>query len=150
MIQWEKLTKNIIRVDFYDIQGKKYTHGVKKVKGEYINIVHYFTRTINVELKSGTKNNQEITQKLHYWKVRHNLNTKHIDILKKYIKEDYHNFKIFINSYQKFIQKCRDIKCKIVDYQGDEFIDKFQEEIKEYYSKTAISHVSKNGYPIIK
>lgn len=36
MIQWKKLHTKIVRVNFYNTDGKKISHGVKKIKGEYI------------------------------------------------------------------------------------------------------------------
>ena len=115
----------------------------------YIYIVPYYTKDVDLQLKKETVTKQQITQKLHYWKVRHDLKKDDIDILKSLINIDPTNYKLFVKSYDSFVANCKTNKTKATDYRGSEFIKMFQDYIKETYKNTVWGDIKPNAYPII-
>ncbi|MFL0137714.1 hypothetical protein [Tenacibaculum maritimum] len=122
------------------------------VKGGLINIVPYYTKDVELKLNKKTIDKQKVSQKLHYWKNRHNLNNNDIDVLKSLINIDYGNFKIFVKSYDSIVAKCRKDGIKVTSYVGTSFIHLFQEEIINIYNNSAWGNIPslKNAYPKIK
>lgn len=119
------------------------------VKGNLINIVPYLTKDIDLKIKKKTKDTQEITQKLHYWKTRQGLSKNDIDVLKSLINIDNGNFKLFVKSYDEIIKNCRSERIRITDYQGQKFIKLFQDEIIKVYKDSVWGNILKDGYPKI-
>lgn len=118
-------------------------------QGDLIYIKKYYTKDVELDLDKKTVNKQQITQKLHYWKNRHKLNTEDISILKSIINLDGHAFHLFKNAYKIFIENCRSDKEKATEYTGKRFIKLFQDVIKEAYKDSPWSGINENGYPII-
>ena len=119
------------------------------VDGEYINIVPYPTKKINLALREKTVKKQEITQKLHYWKTRHKLNENQFDTLKSVINIDTSAFPLFKNSYKLLVETLRKEKVKVTTYKGDDFMKLFQDHIKTYYQNSAYTTLMKGGHPNI-
>lgn len=121
------------------------------VSGNLINIIPYYTIKTEIKITQETSKNQEITQKLNYWKQRHDLDKNNIDILKSLINIDYSNFKLFQKSYSNIIKDYRIQKKSITELRGNDFIKIFQEAIKETYLNSAWGNTKlKNGYPTIE
>jgi len=119
------------------------------VKGDIIHIVPYYTKDTTIVLKKKTSKNQDITQKLSYWKQRHKLDKKNIDILKTLINLDYGNFKLFKNAYANIKLTYKAEKKPLTSLQGEEFLQLFQGEIMSTYQNSVWGNISKNGYPVI-
>lgn len=120
------------------------------VDGSNINIVPYYTKDVELPIKKITSSKQKITQKLSYWKKRHNLSKNNIEVFKQHIKLDYGNFKLFNAAYNNLIVKYREMKKPITNLQGKGFLSAFQKEIKATYQNSAMAKISKNGYPTIE
>lgn len=118
-------------------------------KRNIIHIVPYYTKNVDLELKKETVTKQQITQKLHYWKVRHKLTKDDIDILKSLINLDMTSYKLFVKSYNAFVAKCKSEKTKVTNYKGSAFIKMFQDEIINTYKNTVWGNIQPNAYPII-
>ena len=80
------------------------------VKGNIISIMPYYTKKIELEFGDETFTRQHITQKLHYWKTRHELSSDDIDILKSLINLEKSTFRLFVKAYDSFIKNCRKSK----------------------------------------
>ncbi len=118
-------------------------------KGDIINIFPYYTAD-NPTIQPKTIDNQKITQRLHYWKVRHNLKVKHINSIKKILGLDKNTFILLEKSYKNLISMLRKDNQKATDYKGDAFIILFQECIKTTYQIGAMGQGKlKDAYPII-
>lgn len=120
------------------------------VKGEFINIVPYYTKDTEIIVTKETSKNQEIIQKLNYWKQRHKLDKYNIDILKSLINIDYSNFKLFQKSYSNILQSYKEQKKPITELKGNDFIKLFQSEIITTYQNSTWGGITKNGYPTIE
>lgn len=118
------------------------------VRKDLIHIKPYLTKDVDLKLEKGKFSKREITQKLHYWKVRHGLMKNDVDVLKSIINIDNGTFKLFCDSYSSLIKNFRG-KQKITDYQGKEFIKLFQKEIETTYNATVWKDISPNGFPKI-
>lgn len=144
--------KNVLK----PIKSKLDTHSNKSfncsVKGSLIHIKPYYTKDVDLSLNTKTKNKQKVTQKLHYWKVRHGLEKNDIDILKSLINIDYGNFNLFNKSYEAVKSQCKEENIKVTTYQGKEFIKIFQEAIIRVYQNSTWGKVPnmKNSYPKIE
>ncbi len=121
------------------------------VKGNLINIKPYYTKDIDLNLRKETFTRQHITQKLHYWKTRHELSSNDIDILKSLINLEKSTFRLLIKAYDSFIRNCRINKKKATNHTGKEFIKLFQERIIEEYKSSAWAEMkgAHNAYPVI-
>ena len=118
-------------------------------KGDIISIIPYYTNEVDLDLTSKTISKQRITQKLHYWKIRHNLTSNDINVFRSIINIDAQTFRLFEKSYYEFIKSCKKKKVKPTEYVGKKFLEIFQEEIKSVYQKSFWSDISRNGYPVI-
>lgn len=134
-----------IKLDKYSNRSFNYS-----VKGDLINIMPYYTKDSELIVTKDTSKNQEIIQKLHYWKQRHKLDKNNIDILKSLINIEYGNFKLFKTSYDNIIKNYRTKKISVTELMGENFIKVFQDEIITTYQNSVWVNISKNGYPIIK
>lgn len=114
-----------------------------------IHITPYYTKDVDLQLKKKTVDKQRITQKLHYWKVRHNLDKENINILKSIINIDSAAFPLFLKSYQSIVDECKRKKKKVTDFQGADFIRLFQNKIIDVYGAYPWARKNPNGYPII-
>lgn len=119
-----------------------------KVKMDKIHILPYPTKTINLKLKEKTIKRQEITQKLHYWKKRHELGDR-IDTIKTVINLDNSCFPILLKAYKNLVKDCRETGMKVTDYTGESFMKVFQHHIKLHYQQSSWNTIIKNGYPRI-
>ncbi len=119
------------------------------VKGDTIKIVPYFTKNVELKLQQKTINRQAITQKLHYWKVRHELHKNDIDVLKSIINMSMGEFKLLLQSYELIVSNCRKNKIKVTTYKGEAFLKLFQDAIVKVYSNSMWSKKMPNGYPTI-
>lgn len=119
------------------------------VNSGIISIVKYYTKTINLELKPVTLSNQLITQKLHYWKVRHKLSKENIDSLRNIINLDKNSFNIFISAYNLLVVDYRRKKQKITVLYGNDFLNVFQEYIIVAYKETSWYDILEQGHPKI-
>lgn len=119
-----------------------------KVHNKKITILPYPTKTINLKLNEETVNKQKITQKLHYWKTRHNLGEK-ISNIKSVINIDNSCFPILLRAYENLVSESRRANKKLTDFEGEEFLKIFQHHIKEYYEGSPWNDIFKDGYPRI-
>lgn len=118
-------------------------------KGDLIFITPYYTKDVDLELKKKTVDSQQINQRLHYWKTRHNLEKKAIDSLKTMINLDGTVFPLLNKSYQSIVDDCKESKIKVTQYQGEEFISLFQEKIIDFYRNGPWFRSNPKGYPVI-
>lgn len=137
-----------MKTKFDKYSNVSFNYSAKKNK---INIVPYYTKHVNLNISKETIDKQKVTQKLHYWKVRHKLSTEDINTLKALINLDEATFGLFLNSYKNLVKKCREDKIPVSKYTGRKFISIFQNEIKITYEEgLAWSKIIPNGYPVIK
>lgn len=136
-----------IKIKLDQFSNKSFNYSVK---GNLISIVPYYTKDVSLTLNKNTLKKQDITQKLHYWKVRHKLTSNDIDVLKSLINIDNGNYILFVKSYKSIVSSCRKEKKKITDWTGKEFIQLFQDEIIKVYKNSAWKDIAPEGYPIIK
>lgn len=145
------LAKNVLKVfkHKFDMYGNKSFN--YNFNGDKINIVPYHIKDNKAEIKSITSFKQKVTQKLSYWKLRHELSNKQRDNIKKHIEVDNMSFKLFERAYSIFKKDCRTgrNKIKTTDVKGSQFMDVFQENIKLAYKSSYLNNVFKNGYPRI-
>lgn len=118
------------------------------VKGQLINIMPYYTKEVDLKLKEETISKQKITQKLHYWKTRHKLSKNDIDVLKSIINIDNSAFNWFLKAYDEIIKSNRG-KQKVTDYEGESFVELFQQSIIKVYENSAWKNIDPKGYPKI-
>ena len=118
-------------------------------KGDLIHITTYYVKDVNLDIKKDTITKQKITQRLHYWKVRYGLDNKAISSLKTMINLDKTVYTILIKAHDSIVDDCKKAKKKVTDYQGDEFIELFQQKIIDFYRNSPWFTKSPNGYPII-
>ncbi|TKD58992.1 hypothetical protein [Flavobacterium sp. ASW18X] len=118
-----------------------------KTSGDLIFFTPYYTKDVQIELKDKTVTNQQITQKLHYWKVRHKLEKTHIDTFRSFISKDKGSYQLFVKAYDFFIKSCKKEKIKATTYTGNDFLALFQNNIEEYYNSTELGKVIPNGFP---
>lgn len=145
----QAFNKNVLKVwreKFDTCSNVSFNSSTKK---NIIHIVPYYTKDVDLQLKKKTVTKQKITQKLHYWKLRHKLTTDEIDILKSLINLDLLNYNLFVKSYNSFVSNCKKDKTKVTDYQGSEFIKMFQDYIIETYKNTVWGDIKPNAYPVI-
>lgn len=145
----QAFNKNVLKVWKENLDKCSNVSFNSSTKGNIINIVPYYTKDVDLQLKKETITKQKITQKLHYWKVRHELTKDDIDILKSLINLDMTSYKLFVKSYDAFVAKCKLEKVKVTNYQGSDFIKMFQDEIINTYKKTTWGDIRPNAYPII-
>ncbi len=119
------------------------------VKGNMINIVPYYTTSLEGVKKEETNVRQEITQKLSYWKNRHSLSKVQMKILKEILRKDPSILKLFKTAYERLVTMCRKDKIKVADLQGDVFLEAFQKDIISVYESSAWNKISPKGYPNI-
>lgn len=121
-------------------------------KGDMINIVPYSTKDVVIPLTKETITNQNITQKLHYWKIRHKLSTTQINKMREVITMDKSIFKLLNTAYTSLVNRCKGENIKVISYTGNAFIEIFQNEIIAQYKSSVWGNVKglKNAYPIIK
>lgn len=120
-----------------------------KTSGDFLHFKPYYTKDIELELKEDTVTAQQITQRLHYWKGRHQLDKKHINTLRSIINLDTGTFNLLQKAYDEFIKWCKEEQTKATVYTGDNFIAIFQNKIIEYYQSTEMGNIIPNGYPVI-
>ena len=120
------------------------------VKGENIHIFPYYTKTIKTPgVSKKAKANQEVTQRLAYWKRRHGLEKSKVDVIKTYIKKDFSTFKLFNDAYSSFVSECQAKNVKTTTLQGGSFLSSFQLEIKKAYDLSVWKDILPGGYPVI-
>lgn len=119
------------------------------IKGDIISIVPYHTKNVDLPLSDQTVSRQKITQRLHYWKMRHSLSVEHLDTLKSIINLDSSTFGFLNKCYSAFVQDCREGGLKTVDFKSDEFMKLFQEKIIELYQGSVWGDIDPEGYPVI-
>lgn len=144
------LTKYVLKplkekLDKYSNKSFNYS-----IKGDNIHLVPYFTKDIDLKLQESTNIKREITQRIHYWKVRHVLSKNEVDVIKSIINLDNSTFKIINDAYKYFVKYCKDNQIKTTDFKGEEFINIFQNKIEEHYKQTPWGEIAPNGFPIIK
>lgn len=113
-----------------------------------IYFIKYETKKTKIEVDKKTISKMEITQKLAYWKKRHNLDADSIKLFRHYIKLDSSAFKIFVEAYALLVKESRG-KLKMSSLQSYEFLKIYQEYIIKYYNESSFNLFVKNGYPII-
>ena len=118
-------------------------------KGDLIHITTYYVKDVDLDIKKDTITKQKITQKLHYWKTRYGLSEKHISSCKTMINLDLTVFTLFQKAHDSIVEDCKKLKKKTTDYQGDEFIELFQQKIIDFYRSSPWFKSNPNGYPII-
>lgn len=119
------------------------------VSGELINIVPYYTTSLEEVKKEKTNINQEITQKMSYWKNRHALSNDQVRLAKEVLKKEPGLLKLFKTAYERLVTFCRKDKVKVTELQGVAFLEAFQKEIISVYKASAWNNISPNGYPNI-
>lgn len=118
-------------------------------KGDLIHIVPYHTKAPDIDLSAKTISNLAITQKLSYWKRRHELEKEQVDTMKTVINLDVSSFEIMKKAYKKFISNCRIRKSKPTSLKKKKFMDIFQKQIMEEYQTTVWGEIKPNAYPRI-
>ncbi len=135
-----ELPHNFVKFFFKPLKDKLDRYSNKSfnysVNGEYIHIVTYYTKDVELELNTDTKNRQRITQRLNYWKNRHDLTRDHIKVIESIVNLDNSVFPLLERSYRHFIEQCKENKEKATDHQGDRFFKNFQNNIKEIYQRS--------------
>lgn len=118
-------------------------------KKDRITILPYIT---NIEkIKSNVvKKTVSISQKVHYWKNRHELSENHTTALRFVLKNDASSMHLLNNAYELFKKDMRKEKKKLTEIKGEAFMDAFQSAIIRAYQDTKMYQISKNGYPKIK
>ena len=138
-------------LDSFNVKSFNYS-----ISGDKIHFKPYYTTK---EMKSLTKlenTKRRIIQKLSYWKERHALNDEQIKLIKKNIKHEPGSFDlIYLSAYKIFIKRVRQLrkenpKLKVTDFQGVDFIEKFQKCIEVRYKKTEIGKKWPGGFPDIR
>lgn len=142
--------KNVLKVMKTTLDKNSNVSFNYSVKGNNINIIRYYTLKTELIITEKTSKNQEVNQKLHYWKTRHKVESENIDVLKSLINIDYGSFLLFKKAYSNLIKSYRLEKKSVTELQGSDFIKIFQEEIITTYRNSAWGNISKHGYPIIK
>ena len=122
------------------------------VKGDIINIVPYSTKEIALPLKVETVSKQQITQKLHYWKIRHELSSEQIKVIRDTMKYDKSIFSLLKKSYDIFVEQCMKDKINVKTYLGKSFLEEFQSIIIKCYKDSAWNGIKglRDAYPRIK
>jgi len=120
-----------------------------KTSGNNINFMPYYTKDVELELEDDTVSAQKITQKIHYWKVRHKLEKNHTDMLRSLFNLDGGTFQLLLKSYDEFIKWCKEESTRATVYTGDNFISIFQNKIIDYYNSTEMGNIDPTGYPVI-
>ena len=143
--------KNVLKVMKKTLDTSSNISFNYSVKGHNINIVRYYTLKTALIVTEEFSRNQEVLQKLHYWKQRHKLETENIDILKALIKIDYGSFLLLKKAYSNLVKSYRIEKKSITELQGLGFIKVFQEAIINTYKNSAWGNVRtfEESYPII-
>lgn len=121
-------------------------------EGKNIRLVPFINKTIKDEsISVKTNKKQRITQRLSYWKKRHQLKANDIDIIRQVIKVDPSAFSLLEKAYKSFIKNCKKEGIKPTDLIQNDFLNEFQKVIKEEYKKTFLGNVKgfKNGFPNI-
>ena len=146
-------TKDLVKNVFKSIKNKLDKKSNKSfnyaVKGNLIHIMPYYTKNIELDIRHTTITKQQITQKLNYWKKRHQLSRHDIAIIKSLINIENTTFKLFVNAYNSFIKNCRENGVKAVSFSGQKFLEIFQDEIKSCYDTSLWHKFVSKGYPRI-
>lgn len=103
------------------------------VKGDFIFIQPYYTKDVQLRLKKQTSNNQKLTQKLHYWKIRHKLTANQISVIRDVVRLNPGSFSLLLKSYNELIKSCRTQGIKATTHEGEAFLTVFQEHIIKVY-----------------
>lgn len=119
-------------------------------KGNKINIVPYTTLKSKSIKSKPTITNQQITQKVNYWKFRHKLTTEQAKNLKNEINKDKSLFSIFKNAYKLLVIDCREKKINTNSIEGTDFLQEYQKKIIENYKASTWGKTKlANAYPVI-
>lgn len=120
-------------------------------KNDKISIVPYTTLTTKSKKREKTVTNQEITQKTNYWKLRHGLTNDQAAKLKEAINRDISLFHVFKNAYKLLVLESREKKINTDSYEGDDFLNIYQEKIIQTYKASAWGESKfAKAYPKIK
>ena len=121
------------------------------VKGEIIHILPYYTKDVQLQLKKETGQSQKITQKLHYWKIRHKLTSNQILVIKETIRLNPGAFNLLLKAYSELIRNCRDQGVKATTHQDEAFLGLFQEQIIKTYKASKMGTIKRfeNAWPRI-
>ncbi|MBB3125273.1 hypothetical protein FHS04_002817 [Mesoflavibacter sabulilitoris] len=144
----KSLTKGFLKpikktLDQYSFKSFNYSY-----KKDSINIVPYVVTSLD-NVKPETKKTLNISQKLHYWKLRHKLSDKHITTLKTLFNNDGSAIYLLNDAYKLFTAACRKVGKKTTSFTSDQFMKEFQTHIIEHYKTTKAFQLMKNGYPKI-
>jgi hypothetical protein len=146
-------TKDLAKNVFKSIKNKLDKKSNKSfnyaIRGNLIHIMPYYTKNIELDIRSTTLAKQQITQKLHYWKKRHLLSTNDIAILKSLINIENTTFTLFVKAYRSFIRNCRENRIRATSFTGQKFLEIFQDEIKNGYDNSYWHKIAPKGYPKI-
>lgn len=120
------------------------------IDGEIIHIKPYLIKTIESEgLKEKTVVGVENSYKLRYFKDRHQLSSEQMKGIEYIYKNRSIDKEILNQAYKSFVENCRRIKKKATDYTGVEFLEAYQEFIRQDFHKTSTGQKYPDTYPRI-
>jgi hypothetical protein len=113
-----------------------------------INISPYYVEPKEV-ITQETQNEIVISQKTHYWKIRHDLSLEYKKNIALVLKNDKPSIPLILAAYKSFVSQCKKDKIKASEIKGKEFMKIFQDHIISEYRKSKAYQYSKNGHPVI-
>lgn len=117
------------------------------IKKDLISIMPYNTsRSISLNLDDPTKKTISVTARLSYFKRRHEVNDKDFKLFSERFTEGERNRIEIESAYSMFKLKCRQIKSKMEDYKGKDFLNEIQGFLIANYKKTKKADIMPNGY----
>ena len=119
--------------------------------GGVINIKPYYLKNVPKIEKATTNYKFAITQRVNYWKQRHELDNDNLIILRNVLRGDASALLLLNKAYSELVKKTRAEKGKkMKDLINDDFIKVFQLQIEETYSHSSWSNILKNGFPKLR
>jgi hypothetical protein len=121
-----------------------------KHEKDLIFILPYETKNIqDITLSENTKEQLEITRRLHYFRKRYGLeNTEMLRFSEQYRKIP-QTRALIEKAFREFIRICRKKGTKSTEFQGKLFLNEMQEIIIKLYQNTKMGELLPNGYPVI-
>jgi hypothetical protein len=117
---------------------------------DLIFIIPYETKTIlDFHLSENTKEQLEITRRLHYFKKRYALENE--EMLR--LAEQYRNIPqtrtLIEKAFKEFIRICRKKGIKSTECKGKLFLNEMQQILIKIYQNTKMGELLPNGFPVI-
>lgn len=144
----KELCKNFLKqvkktLDIHSLKSFNYSY-----IGEQISIVPYVLSNLAVE-EEKTKKYIVISQRTHYWKIRHKLSETQVKAISTVLKNHKPSISLLNKAYKLFVSDARKEGKKMPDYTGAEFMTAFQERIKLCYMESNAYKYAPGGHPKI-